>query len=273
MTWRVRRALPACSTPLFGNDGPLDVDDNDVADADALAFSLSITGGDGTDSGLIDVISGNAILLRVNVDGDIEGYLANDTGTVAFIIDLDPATGEISLEQDRAITHNDPADPVESGLSAATMAANLIILTATVTDGDGDTAAATAEIGDAFAFEDDGPDAFDEPQQDVPEGQTISGAFDFDPGADGATVTHINDILLVFDAVTGWSQWIMVDEGQIRAMADGSYEFQANADWLACNQRNLHRHRWRWRSGYRQLGIQYHRRQFSDCWGQHCPGR
>ena len=76
----------------FGNDGPLDVDDNDVADADALAFSLSITGGDGTDSGLIDVISGNAILLRVNVDGDIEGYLANDTGTVAFIIDLDPAT-------------------------------------------------------------------------------------------------------------------------------------------------------------------------------------
>ena len=58
----------------------MDVDDNDVADADALAFSLSITGGDGTDSGLVDVMSGDAILLRVNGDGDIEGYLANDAG-------------------------------------------------------------------------------------------------------------------------------------------------------------------------------------------------
>ena len=79
------------------------------------------------------------------------------------------------------------------------MAANLIVLTATITDGDGDTATATADIGNAFAFEDDGPDAFNEPQQNVPEGQTISGVFDFDPGADGATVTHINGTALVFD--------------------------------------------------------------------------
>ena len=132
----------------FGADGP---------GADAVSYGLSITGGDGTDSGLIDVISGDAILLRVNGDGDIEGYLANDTGTVAFIIDLDPATGEISLEQDRAIAHDDPADPVESGLSAARMAADLIVLTATITDGDGDSASASANIGLSFNFEDDGP--------------------------------------------------------------------------------------------------------------------
>ena len=132
----------------FGADGP---------GADAVSYGLSITGGDGTDSGLIDVISGDAILLRVNGDGDIEGYLANDTGTVAFTIDLDPATGEISLEQDRAIAHDDPADPVESGISAARMAADLIVLTATITDGDGDSASASANIGLSFNFEDDGP--------------------------------------------------------------------------------------------------------------------
>ena len=59
--------------------------------------------------------------------------------------------------QDRAITHNDPADPIETGASAATLAAGLVVLTATVTDGDLDTATATADIGDAFRFEDDGP--------------------------------------------------------------------------------------------------------------------
>ena len=123
----------------FGSDGPR-TSTTTTSPMPMRAYSLSITGGDGTDSGLIDVISGDAILLRVNGDGDIEGYLANDTGTVAFTIDLDPATGEISLEQDRAIAHDDPADPVESGVSAATMAANLIVLTATITDGDGDTA-------------------------------------------------------------------------------------------------------------------------------------
>ena len=77
-------------------------------------------------------------------------------------------------------------------------------------------------------IEDDGPDAFNEPQQDVPEGQTIAGTFDFDPGADGATVTHINGIPLVF-GVGGFSQWIVVVGGQIRAQADGSYVFEADA--------------------------------------------
>jgi hypothetical protein len=110
------------------------------------------------------------------------------------------------------------------------MAANLIVLTATITDGDGDTASATANIGDAFHFEDDGPTCTDEAQQDVAEGnQTLAGTFDFDPGADGATVTHLNNTVLVFDGITGWSQWIAVDDGQIRAKADGSYEFQTDA--------------------------------------------
>ncbi|WP_292191941.1 DUF5801 repeats-in-toxin domain-containing protein, partial [Mesorhizobium sp.] len=77
---------------------------------------------------------------------------------VAFLISVDENTGEVTLTQNRAIVHDDPADSVESGASAAVLAAaDLVTLTATVTDGDGDTDAATANIGDAFHFEDDGP--------------------------------------------------------------------------------------------------------------------
>ncbi|HEX8027051.1 MAG TPA: DUF5801 repeats-in-toxin domain-containing protein, partial [Vicinamibacterales bacterium] len=218
-------------TGAFGNDGFKDSDDNDVQDSDAITYSLSLKDGPGTDSNLNDVLTGDNILLRI-VGNTIEGYLQNDTGVVAFTLTLDPATGVITQDQLRAITHDDPTDPDEIGNAAQTMAGNLIVLTATITDGDGDHASATADIGDSFHFEDDGPDAFNEAQQDVQEGQTISGTFDFDPGEDGATVTHINGTVLNFDVGTGWSQWIAVDDGQIRAKADGSYEFQAenNAD-------------------------------------------
>ena len=79
-------------------------------------------------------------------------------GAIAFTIDLDPATGAVSLEQDRAVVHDDPADPVETGASAAVLAArDLITLTATITDGDGDTDSATATSPAPSPFEDDGP--------------------------------------------------------------------------------------------------------------------
>jgi hypothetical protein len=93
--------------------------------------------------------------------------------------------------------HDDPTDPDESSSPAQLSAANLITLTATITDGDGDTDAATRDIGDAFKFEDDGPTItapFDADPSTVgtqtPEklgnamGQTASGTFGYDIGAD-----------------------------------------------------------------------------------------
>nr|WP_237451847.1 DUF5801 repeats-in-toxin domain-containing protein [Qipengyuania oceanensis] len=141
----------------FGADGFKDADDNDVADADAVTYALSITGGNGTDSGLNDTLSGDDILLRVNASGEIEGYLSGDPTVVAFTITVDANAGTVSLEQARAIYNDNPADPVESGAGAEQMVGDLIKLTATATDGDLDTASATLDITDAFAFEDDGP--------------------------------------------------------------------------------------------------------------------
>jgi len=127
------------------------------ADGGTVAYELGIKNA-GDDSGLDDTLSGDNILLRLNVNGEVEGYLQNDTGTVAYVISVDENTGEVTLTQNRAVIHNDPTDPVESGASAATLAAaDLVTLTATATDGDGDTAHDTANIGTAFAFEDDGP--------------------------------------------------------------------------------------------------------------------
>src|SRR5262249_23218222 len=84
---------------------------------------------------------------------------ANHTSTLAFTVSV-AASGQVTQAQQRAIVHDDPADPVESGASAAKLAAaDLITLTATAKDGDGDTKSATANIGDHFTFEDDGPSA------------------------------------------------------------------------------------------------------------------
>ncbi|WP_161566003.1 VCBS domain-containing protein [Caenibius tardaugens] len=130
----------------YGADGP-----------GSLTYALSITGGNGTDSGLNDTLTGDNILLRLNDVGDIEGYLASDPSVVAFKIDLDPETGTIQLVQNRAIEHDDPNDPQEAGDSAATIADGLIGLTATITDGDGDHASVTRDITGAISFLDDGP--------------------------------------------------------------------------------------------------------------------
>ncbi|MER9300484.1 DUF5801 domain-containing protein [Mesorhizobium sp. M0621] len=215
----------------FEDDGPtvtadgtiptLTTDDSDLSDttsagfASAFSTDLGADGGSvtydldvksaGVDSGLDDTLSGDNILLRLNLNGEVEGYLANHTTTVAFLISVDENTGEVTLTQDRSVIHNDPTDPVESGASAAVLAAaDLVTLTATATDGDGDTAEATANIGTAFAFEDDGPtitvpfdgDASGGGSDGTHEilanaaGATASGAFGYDIGADARPVSY-----------------------------------------------------------------------------------
>ncbi|RUU11600.1 hypothetical protein EOD23_09930, partial [Mesorhizobium sp. USDA-HM6] len=84
-------------------------------DGDAITYELGIKSAN-VDSGLDDTLTGDNILLRVNASGEVEGYLQNNTATVAFLISVD-GTGEVTLTQNRAIIHDDPTDPVESGTS------------------------------------------------------------------------------------------------------------------------------------------------------------
>ncbi len=137
----------------FRHDGFKDSDHNGVQDADALVYTLGVSGPD-ADSGLIDILSGQAV--RLNLVG---GVVIGSAGSQeVFRVSVNAETGLVSLDQSRAVVHNNPLDPDEAGTSAARLAsATLITLSATATDGDLDAHTATRDIGDAFAFKDDGP--------------------------------------------------------------------------------------------------------------------
>jgi hypothetical protein len=193
-------------TPAFGQDGFKDTDDNDVEDADAITYTLGVSAQNGVDSGLLDTLSGNKIYLFLE-GGAVVGRVgtavgANPAGAVALTISVVANTGNVTLAQSRSVVHDDPLDPSETGASAAGLAAaNLVTLTATVTDGDGDTATAMRNIGEAFRFEDDGPSlAFGNL---IGTGTTLAqyGFWDRSAGADGLGATGL-DITLVNDEFT-----------------------------------------------------------------------
>lgn len=209
------RALSETTTPIgeeinVDDDGPsisqatdavnLIVDETDLSVNDSDDFStqftkdggtdgeastvhtLSITGGDGTDSGLFHTASGLAVLL-FNNNGVIEGRTVDANGTLVFTVTT-TAAGVVTLDQVEAVVHPDPdADDESVSLSLD----NLIVLTATITDGDGDTDSADLNIGQNLIFHDDIPTIVD--QDDAP---GIQG-FDGDPdtaGAQGETLTN-----------------------------------------------------------------------------------
>ncbi|TIL28870.1 MAG: hypothetical protein E5Y55_33435, partial [Mesorhizobium sp.] len=63
-------------------------------------------------------------------------------------------TGNVTLDQKRAVVHTPDSGPDQSTTLAA---ANLVQLTATITDKDGDDEAAILDIGQNLNFEDDAP--------------------------------------------------------------------------------------------------------------------
>lgn len=159
------------------NSRPLTVDETALADGDdatmasamiALAGSFAINAGadglssvgyvlglvsQGVDSGVVDTLSNEAVLLRTNNAGDIEGYVADG---VVFTLTVNTTTGEVTLTQLRAVIHGNSQDHDESA-TPTTISDGLIAMTATVTDGDGDTASDSIDVGALIAFEDDGP--------------------------------------------------------------------------------------------------------------------
>jgi hypothetical protein len=186
---------PDLTSGAFGNDGFKDADNNDVEDADAISYKLGISAPN-VASGLVDTLTNEAVTLSVNAAGTVVTGSSATGGTV-FTITLNADTGDVTLDQVRAVVHDDPTDPDESSSPAQLSAANLVTLTATITDGDLDTDTATRDIGDACKFEDDGPTItapFDAdpvaPGAQTPEklgnavGQTASGVFGYDIGSD-----------------------------------------------------------------------------------------
>ncbi|MER9453915.1 DUF5801 repeats-in-toxin domain-containing protein [Mesorhizobium sp. M0478] len=164
-------SFAALFTPNFGVDGPAATDD--------VTYTLDVLGGgSNVASGVFDTLSGLEVLLNV-VGGDIVGTAGTDE---VFRISVD-ADGNVTLDQSRAVVHGDPTDPVEAD-TPVILAANLVSLTATATDGDGDSAHTSVDIGGAFTFEDTGPAiAVENATGDYDSG--AHGTWTHDPGADG----------------------------------------------------------------------------------------
>lgn len=146
----------------------------------SLTFSLGVGAGV---SGLKDSETDEDINLSV-VGTSIEGRSAIGN-LLAFTISINAATGEVSLDQVRSVTHPDTSDPNDVVTLAS---AGLVTVTGTITDRDGDVAQDSAEIGLSFQFFDDGPEvttsfpASDNIGNAV--GQVANGAFVYDVGAD-----------------------------------------------------------------------------------------
>ncbi|MER8467581.1 DUF5801 domain-containing protein [Mesorhizobium sp. M1396] len=124
-------------TSAFGADG-----------AGTLVYGLSVVAGA---SGLVDTASGQAVNLVLN-GNVVEGRTAGSNALV-FTLTVNPANGDVTLDQIRAVVHptTDPNEP--TSLSAD----NLIKVTATITDKDGDSQSASVDIGKNLSFLDDGP--------------------------------------------------------------------------------------------------------------------
>ncbi|MFC4296198.1 DUF5801 repeats-in-toxin domain-containing protein [Novosphingobium tardum] len=144
-------------TPDFGPDGEGSV-------------TYKVGSVDGTDSGLLDTETGQKVFLFLEEGAGPDGTdlvvgrvgtaggAADAGGLIVMTISCDALTGEVTLEQARAVFHDksDPLTDTVVGFASETY----VTLTATVHDSEGanaDTSSATANIGLAFTITDDNP--------------------------------------------------------------------------------------------------------------------
>ena len=77
--------------------------------------------------------------------------------TVAFTVTIDAATGNVTLTQLESLRH--PTGGLASPDEPVSLAAGSLQAVLSITDGDGDIARATADLGGVLTFEDDAPTA------------------------------------------------------------------------------------------------------------------
>ncbi len=125
------------TTPVdYGADG-----------AGSVSYALAVVAGA---SNLVDTLTGNPVVLSLEA-GVVFGRVG---GVEVFRVIVD-GSGNVTLDQSRAVVHTPNGGPDD----VATLLSNLVTLTQTVTDRDGDSAAATVNIGGMLQFVDDAPSA------------------------------------------------------------------------------------------------------------------
>lgn len=118
----------------------------------SLQFTLAVKA-PGVLSGLVDTATKTAIVLTLE-SGAVVGRVGPG-GAVAFTLSIDSTSGQVTLDQVRAVVHdfNPDANDLKGVIN------DTVKLVATVTDKDGDTASTQLDIGGNLLFLDDGPAA------------------------------------------------------------------------------------------------------------------
>jgi VCBS repeat-containing protein len=118
------------------------------ADGATTAYGLNIGN---TATGLVDSKTGEAVVLHQVSATEVDGWTSSSHLTV-FKLTVD-ASGNVGMEIDRGVKESNP----NSANEGVTLASGLVSLTATVTDGDGDKASASVDLGPQLTILDDGP--------------------------------------------------------------------------------------------------------------------
>ena len=189
------------------------------------------------DSGLVDTATGEAIHLSTNASGVVEGRTATSDDLV-FTVSTDNS-GEVTLDQIRAIEHSDSSDENET---SAVITDNLITLTkkVTIVDSDGDATedSASLDIGSNISFLDDIAVAKDN-EATVVEGATlITGNVITDTNTtDGTDVVGADGAMLnefTYRDVDGVNKTIIFtdDANQVVTTKTGSLTVNRDGTWI-----------------------------------------
>ena len=158
---------------VFGTDGP--------NTSNSTVYSLTLSS---SVSGLKDTLTGADITLIDN-GGVIEGHAGDTLGDpLVFTLSID-SSGDVTLTQYRAVVHDHSDNPDTS--EPAFLADGAVGVTVAVTDGDGDTSSATANLNHVVEFLDDGPTA---PTVSASYSGTVT--VDETPGVDGPPATDVH---------------------------------------------------------------------------------
>jgi VCBS repeat-containing protein len=155
------------------------------ADGATISYALSITGGNGTASGLIDAHTGQADVLVLN-GNTIEGHVGTMDGALAFTITLDPTTGLVTFSDYRAVMQPFGTNP--DGAEGVSLTAGIVSLIATIRDKDGDFQTASIDLAKQLTITDDGPTigGFQHAVVTAQDNQIVNGTYNVNFGADGA---------------------------------------------------------------------------------------
>ncbi|MCL5968286.1 MAG: retention module-containing protein [Betaproteobacteria bacterium] len=105
-------------------------------------------------TGLTDTASGQPVVIAQGSNGQILGVVTvNSVQQTVFVMSVNPSTGVVGFDQQRAVVHGNAQDPNDR----VSIAQGIINLRLTATDGDGDAVSATVDVGRLVSIADDGP--------------------------------------------------------------------------------------------------------------------